>query len=136
MSTSAHDAYRTNAILSADPVTLTSMLFDGAVKAIRRARMHAEAGKRDRSGEEIEKAFLIIGELLSTLDLNQGEIAQNLSSVYVYCLQELAKAAAGDIPALDEVELHITRIGQAWKTATVTLRPDSGAKLSSGGAAA
>jgi len=122
MSNSALDAYSTAPILTADPVTLTSMLFDGALKATRKARYFHELGNRQGFIDETGRAQLIVGELLATLDLNQGEIARNLSGIYTYCLRNLIECSLGDLSKLDEVEKHVSRVAEAWKTAAAQIR--------------
>lgn len=128
MSANGADAYRDTAIVSANPVALTTMLFDGALRALKRARLHHEAGNRKRFLDEAERAQLILGELLASLDMEAGgEIAANLSGIYAYCIRQIIEATLGDVAKLDEVERHIGRIAAAWKEATATI--DAGALL-------
>ncbi|MBA4181387.1 MAG: flagellar export chaperone FliS [Anaerolinea sp.] len=121
MSTNPYSAYDT-AVTTADPVTLTTMLFDGAVKAIRKARIHFEAKNRESFLLETNRAYLIIGELLATLDLDQGDLPRQLSGIYTYCMRLLIQATPGDASKLDEVERHIVKIGESWKEATAALK--------------
>lgn len=118
MTTKAHDAYRTVTTTTADPITLTTMLFEGGVKALRRARLHNEGKNREGFIKETERAYLIVGELLATLDMNQGEISQLLSGIYTYCMRLIVESSLGDMAKLEEAEEHIVRIAQAWKQAT------------------
>ncbi len=122
MATTGIDTYRTVRTTTADPITLTTMLFDGAVKAMRKARICDEQGKREGFIEELERAQLIVGELLCSLDMEQGEIPRNLNAIYTYCLRCLIEASLGDLVRLDEAERQITRIALAWKEATAQLR--------------
>src|SRR5260221_14654146 len=87
MAASGFDAYRQVGTATADPITLTSMLYDGALKAIRRARIFCTQGERQRFLDETQRAHLIIGELLATLDLEQGELPRNLAALYAYCIR-------------------------------------------------
>lgn len=122
MSINAYEAYKTVTTTTADPITLTTMLYDGAVKAIRKAKVHHESANRAGFTRETERAYLIIGELLATLDLEQGEIAQRLSGIYTYCMRRIVESSLGDVSKLDEVEYHLTQISSAWKQATAELR--------------
>lgn len=135
MTTNAVDAYRTQGILTADPVTLTTMLYDGALKAIRKARLHHEAGNQTGFADQVERASLIVGELLATLDMEQGELSRNLNGIYTYCLRILLESTLGDVSKLDEAEKHVGRIAESWKAATASLR-DSGGRPRTGEAAA
>lgn len=122
MSTNPYAAYSTVGTSTADPITLTTMLFDGAVKAIRKARMQHEAKNRESFLLETNRAYLIVGELLATLDLEQGELPKQLSGLYAYCMRLLIQSTLGDISKLDEVERHISKVGESWKVATAGMK--------------
>lgn len=115
------DAYRTATINTADPVTLVSMLYDGALKAVRRARIHAEDGNRAAFFDQTERANLILGELFSALDMSQGELPATLSGIYSYCMRLLTEATPANTAGLDEVEQHIGRIAESWRTMAASL---------------
>lgn len=121
MSTNPFAAYQTVGTATADPVTLTTMLYDGALKAIRKARIHFQAGNRDGFLNETNRAYMIVGELLATLDLEQGELPRQMSGLYAYCMRLLTEATIGDTGKLDEVESHLGKIAAAWKQATAAL---------------
>lgn len=122
MSNNPYAAYRTVETTTADPITLTTMLYDGCVKALKKACIHWENGNRNGFNDETNRAYLIIGELRATLDMDQGEISANLASVYAYCMRLIVESSLGDLARLREVEQHISTIAGAWKTATADLR--------------
>ena len=122
MSNNPYATYRAVEATTADPITLTTMLYDGCVKALKKAALHLENGNRGGYNDETNRAYLIIGELLSTLDMSQGEISANLSGIYGYCMRLIVESSLGDIERLREVERHITTIGNAWKSATADLK--------------
>ena len=122
MTSKAIATYQTVTATTADPVMLTTMLFDGGVKALKKARLHHEAKDRQGFVRETERAYLIIGELLATLDLEQGELPQRLSGIYAYCMRCIVESSLGDLAKLDEAEQHLTRIGEAWKASTADWR--------------
>lgn len=122
MTNNPYAAYRTVEATTADPITLTSMLYDGCVKALKKACLHWENGNRNGFNDETNRAYLIIGELRTTLDMSQGEIAGNLAGVYGYCMRLIVESSLGDLAQLREVEQHISTIAAAWKTATADLR--------------
>ena len=127
MAASAFDAYRQVGTVTADPIALTSMLYEGALKAIRRARLFANSGDRQKFIDETHRAHLIIGELLSTLDLEQGDLPRTLAAVYAYCIKCIIQSTVGDVGLLSEAERHMTTIADAWKTATSQLTSAGGA---------
>jgi flagellar secretion chaperone FliS len=121
MSARAVNSYHTVRTTTADPVMLTTMLYDGALKSVKKARLLQQQENRQRFVAECERTYLIIGELLATLDRSQGDLAESLAAVYGYCLRCIARATLGEAGMLDEVEKHIGRIADAWKIATGTL---------------
>ncbi len=122
MTPSGVTAYRQTTIATAHPVAITTMLFDGALRAMRKARMRHEEGRREEFLKEIERAYLIVGELLATLDFERGgDLAKQLSGIYAYCLRQLVEATLGDLQKLAEAEKHIGRIAEAWKKATASV---------------
>ncbi len=131
MSTNPYAAYSTVGTTTADPITLTTMLFEGAIKAIRKAKLHFEAQNREGFLHEANRAYLIVGELLATLDMDQGELPKQMSVVYAYCLRLLTEATIGDTAKLDEVAAHISKIGASWKQATASIKAGSGGPLNS-----
>ncbi|HML97962.1 MAG TPA: flagellar export chaperone FliS [Tepidiformaceae bacterium] len=133
MSSNPYAAYRTVETTTADPITLTTMLYEGAVKALKKARLHHENGNARGFNDETNRAYLIIGELRATLDMSQGEISESLAAIYGYCLRLIVESSLGDMAKLIEVERHIATIGDAWRLATAGLRaarvaPRSGAE--------
>jgi flagellar protein FliS len=130
------DAYRTQTIETADPATIVTLLYEGALKAVRRAAMHHEAGRAPEAFDSIGKAVLILGELMAALDMNQGVVAERLSSLYGYCMRRLAEANGDEIlTASAEVERYLVRVSDAWKRATAQLRVENAVQGSSGAAA-
>lgn len=104
-------------IMSADPHKLTSMLFEGALLTIAKAR-HAMAHDAPATkGQHISKAIAIIGEgLHASLDKEiGGELARNLAALYDYMVKQLMHAnIKNDAGALDEVAHLLTELKDAW----------------------
>lgn len=135
MRNSGYNAYKSSEVLTADPVTLTTMLYDGAIKAMKKARIFHESGNRQGFLDEATRAHLIVGELLVTLDMEQGDLPKTLSGLYAYCMRSIIESTLGDLSKLDEAERHITRIADAWKQATASLREQMEEKTFLGAAA-
>jgi flagellar protein FliS len=123
MSTNGYNAYKTIDVTTASPVKLTTMLFDGALKAIKKARLAFQNGDRQGFVDQTMKASDIVGELFVSLDMTRGELPRLLGDVYTYCIRCLGEATLDDPAKLDEVEMHLTRIASAWKDVT---RKDGG----------
>lgn len=119
--------YKSATITSADPINLTTMLFEGCVKALKKSQLHEQAGAHQKFLDEAERAQLIIGELLSSLDLEAGgEIAENLQAIYIYCIKTIIEATVEGPEKIAGVIVHIERITAAWKTATAELAAEGG----------
>jgi flagellar protein FliS len=136
MSTRLTSAYRTVDATTSDPAVLTTMLFDGAITAMKKARIQLEHGNRHLFLDEISRAQMIVGELLSTLNLDHGELPRTLSGIYAYCLRALTDASLGNLARLDEAQRHISQIGDSWKSATGGLRTGTASSSLVQGAAA
>ena len=107
-----------SAVMSASPHQLITMLFDGAMSALVRARLFMQQGETVAKGEALSKAINIIdNELKAGLDQDKGgEIAENLSSLYDYMILRLLQAnLRNDSQAIEEVEGLLTNIAEAWK---------------------
>ncbi len=126
MSAEAYSAYKTVGTNTADPIVLTTMLFDGAVTAIKKARLALEDGRREVYTKESLRAYEIVGELLATLDMSQGDVPKQLSGIYAYCMRRIVESAVDGPACLEEVGQHIAAIGAAWKAATSRLRSETG----------
>ena len=104
---------------SGNPHQLVVMLFNGARAAVAAARGHLQRQDIPAKGAAISKAIDIIdGGLKASLDLNVGgEMAQNLSDLYIYMGQRLLQAnIKNDAKALDEVAQLLQQLGGAWES--------------------
>ena len=108
-------AYLSNAVLTASSPQLIVMLYDGA----RRFLFQASAAMAQRdiptAHNKLRRAELIIMHLRDTLDLEQGELALNLRSVYVFCGRHLQQARFERDPAkIEEVSVLLGQLREAW----------------------
>jgi flagellar protein FliS len=104
--------YQANAVSTASPGQLVTILYDAALAAV--ARAHASLTTDDgveriqRSHTDLTKAQDIILELQLSLDHDQGgQIAGSLSMLYDFCLDRLVTANTRKdpdlLPAVSEV---------------------------------
>ena len=113
---SAHDEYFKNRVLSAGPVELVNMLYQGAIGAVQDARHHLANGKILERSRSISKACAILIELTRALDRNAGgELAGRLGSLYDYMRRRLLEAnfRQADEP-LGEVLGLLATLAEAW----------------------
>lgn len=117
---SAH-AYRQvgleTSVHSANPHRLISMLFDGAMISVTKARQALLDGNVASKGMAIGKAVSIIDSgLRGGLNLQEGgELAANLRDLYSYLIQKLTEAnLRNDVGSLDEVYRLLSDLKSAW----------------------
>lgn len=105
--------------LAADPHKLISMLYQGALLAIAKAKNGMMCKNVAAKGAAISKAISIIDDgLNASLDKKVGgELAQNLSSLYEYMGRRLLVANLNnDMAALDEVARLLNDLKGAWES--------------------
>lgn len=104
-------------IESARPEQLIIMLYDGALKAIYKAKAEMMRNDAAAKGSAISKAIAIIEDgLRGALDLRVGEIASNLDALYEYMSNKLLVAnLKNDQAGLDEVAKLLGDLKGAWE---------------------
>jgi len=100
----------------ADPHSLITQMFDGALKRIAQAKGAIERKDIPEKGNHIGHAVAIIGGLEGCLDHEKGgELSKNLSDLYEYMNLRLAEANINnDLEKLNEVTKLILEIKGAW----------------------
>ncbi|MCS7100065.1 MAG: flagellar export chaperone FliS [Burkholderiaceae bacterium] len=104
-------------VTAADPHRLVLLLFDGALEALRQAAAHLAAGRIAEKGQALGKALRILEEgLKASLDHNAGgALAQQLASLYDYCVLRLLQAnLRNDAKAVAEVTALLSDLREAW----------------------
>ncbi|HNM78598.1 MAG TPA: ATP-dependent helicase C-terminal domain-containing protein, partial [Tepidiformaceae bacterium] len=98
MTSNPYATYRNVEATTADPVTLTTMLYDGCVKALKKAVIHLESGNRNGFNDETNRAYLIIGELASTLEDWLLPFLSKVSRLSHFANLDLPGILAGQLP--------------------------------------
>ena len=108
-------AYRESAVLTAPPERLVVMLYDGAGRFLFQAATAMREGDVPTAHERLRRAERIVEHLLATLDMSQGEVAERLEAIYVFCLQLLGEGRIRqDADALDKVRELLGELREAW----------------------
>jgi flagellar protein FliS len=112
----AHETYLESRVLSADPLELVGLLYQGAVGAVLDARHYLAEGKILERSRSINKAYGILVELMTTLDHERGgDISSRLASLYDYMQKRLLEANFKQTDApLGEVLGLLTTISEGW----------------------
>lgn len=111
------NAYRESAVMTASPVQLVVMLYDGANRFLQRATILHDQGQKIEAGTAIGRAQAIVEELLATLDVERGgDIAPRLQGIYVFCLSQMSDAHLKQDPApLREVMRLLSELRDSWQ---------------------
>lgn len=113
--TASHAAYRKGTVLAATPGELVVLLYDGARRFLRQAAVAMRAGEIERAHTTLRFGERIIGHLDGTLDFEQGDVAQRLHELYLFCLSHLNAARMSQDPTkVDEVGELLGELRDAW----------------------
>ena len=110
--------YRQTEVQSRTPLELVTMLYDGALRFLAVARDAIERRDIPTRREALNRALAIVGELQSTLNMEQGgEIAAELDRLYEYSnLRLLDAAIKNDVAPIDEVRRIFEVLRDGWAT--------------------
>jgi len=115
----AHNIYAQNDIGIESQAKLVAMLYEGVL------RFNAQAKKaiKDKDIEKrvywVNRSTAIITELISNLDMEQGQIAEYLEGLYNYQIQLLVEAGnENNFDKLDECSNVFKVLLSAWRETT------------------
>ena len=111
------DAYLEGRILSANPLELVSLLYQGALDAAHDARQHLADGDIPARSKAISKITDILIELESSLNHQAGgSISRGLADLYQYMRLRLLEAnIRRDDAILAEVQTLLATMAEAWR---------------------
>ncbi|HEF8771276.1 flagellar export chaperone FliS [Providencia manganoxydans] len=105
-------------IINAPPYQLISILYKGALSALKRAEIFMQQNEIAAKGKELSKAIDIIDTGLKHA-LNHdagGEIADNLASLYDYMVIRLLKAnLENNVAYIQEVYQLLSDLASTWQ---------------------
>jgi flagellar secretion chaperone FliS len=111
--------YKKTQIDTANQGKLIIMLYEGAIKHINRALELLPQKKIEEIHNNIIKAQDIVAELMVSLNMDAGEIASKLLSIYLYINKKLMEAnlsKSGE--PLIEVRKYLLELKSAWEEAS------------------
>ncbi|MCC9146681.1 MULTISPECIES: flagellar export chaperone FliS [unclassified Arthrobacter] len=127
--------YARNAVLSASPARLLTMLYDRLLLDLARAETAQQNEEWPLASENLLHAQAIITELLGTLKTDVWEGGENLHAIYTYSLSTLLNANIGrDAKLTRECIDLLEPIRLAWHEASAQL-PAAGAAPAAAGSA-
>lgn len=108
--------YRQQGVLTANPVELIVMLYDGGIKQLKIAGIAITAKEIEKANICLQKAEMIVLELINSLDLHY-EIARELLRIYEYIINEIIKInAEKNIENIPNLVGLLEDLRDAWKT--------------------
>ncbi|ARQ97399.1 MULTISPECIES: flagellar export chaperone FliS [Campylobacter] len=118
-SNAAYAAYSQNNMGIDSPQKLVTMLYEGILRFIYRAKKAMDSGDIESKVLFLNKTNAIFFELMNSLDMSQGQISEYLQGLYGRQIQLISEAnITNDQSKLDEV-VHVTReLLEAWRDAT------------------
>jgi len=114
-----YSQYQNNQILTASREQILLMLYDGAIKFCKQAKIAIEQDNMANKGKFLGKAMAIISEFSNSLDHEiGGEIAANLDGLYTFMLKELSKANINNDPKpIDTTCTMLCELRATWSEA-------------------
>lgn len=111
-----YQAYQTTSVQTADQATLIIMLYDGAIRFLKKGRGKIYSGDIEGAHNYLVRSRQIVSELLSTLRPEKaGEVGANLKRIYVYVHNRLVEANLyKDAQIVDEVIQILSALREGW----------------------
>jgi flagellar secretion chaperone FliS len=111
--------YKETSIKTANRGQLLIMLYEAAIRNVKKASIALDNKDLPAKGMAIGKAHDIVNELLNTLDFEVGgDIARDLERLYNFIIEQLVKAnMENSKDSLTSVEKILENLLSAWRVA-------------------
>jgi flagellar protein FliS len=113
------NAYRQTAVTTASREQVLIMLYEGAIKHLKKASDCTLAKDYAGKGVSVGKAHDIINELSNSLDFNVGgDIAKNLERLYGFMIEQIIQGNLNNDPTrFDQARKLLENLLEGWKGA-------------------
>jgi len=116
VSVQAYQVYRQTQVTTASQGELLLMLFDGAIRFARQSKDFMVAREYEDANAKLIRTQDIINELILSLDLSVGEIANNLQQLYVFIHDLLVQANIKKDPEIvDSAVDMLVELRDTWE---------------------
>ena len=113
-----YQQYQRTQTQTASPGELIVMMYGGAIKFLTVARQKIEAGDVEGSHRSLVRAQEIVLELMISVDVGVGPVAQNLFDLYEFMHRHLVEAnVKKDAAMVGDVLDLLRELLQAWEQA-------------------
>lgn len=122
---SSYDAYKRIDVETASQGKLIVMLFNGAIQRAEEAKRQMDRGDLEKVHANLLRAQDIMAELRGALNMEAGEIAENLDRIYEYFHHLLVQANIRKAKKpIDECVGFMTTMRDTWETLFQDLAKD------------
>lgn len=112
----AYNTYTQNNIGIESPEKLIEMLYQGVLRFNAQAKKAMKENDVEKKVYWINRSIAIITELVSILDMKQGQISEYLEGLYAYEIKLLGAASLeNDVTKIDEVSNVFKGLSEAWR---------------------
>ena len=121
-----YQKYQKTQVTTASREKILLMLYEGAIRFVKQARVAMEAKKIAEKGVAISKATAILSELMATLDFKAGgPLAVDLENLYIFMIDKLIEGNINNnVECLEHVEKNLMTLYVAWKDVIDNPRED------------
>jgi flagellar secretion chaperone FliS len=128
--TTGANQYKRTSVTTASPPQVLLMLYEAAIRHIKRAIECIEKKDLAGKGAAIGKTHDIINELSTSLNFEVGgAIAKDLERLYVFMTEELVRANIENDPKrLETILKLVTTLYDGWKVAVEQFNKEQGTK--------
>ena len=116
---SKFNAYKQTAVTTASREQVLIMLYEGAIKYLKKAAECTQTKDLAGKGVAVGKAHDIINELSNSLDFNVGgDIAKNLERLYAFMIEQITRGNLENDPTkFDQARKLLENLLEGWKGA-------------------
>ncbi len=130
----ARSAYGRDAVLTASPARLLTMLYDRLVLDLRRAEAAQAEERWTAASEQLLHAQAIVAELMGSLDTTAWDGGDDLMALYLYVHEALVAANVHrDLGRTHEVLEIVVPLQETWRLAAEQLPAGHGSAVTPGG---
>ena len=127
MSNNPYQKYKQTSVQSASREKLLLLMYEGAIKYVKKAMIAMDKNEIAERGMNIGYAYDVIMELNNTLDHEVGgEVAKNLEQLYMFMTDQLIKAnISKDKQKLESVLSILETLYDGWVQAIEKLKKEA-----------
>lgn len=113
----ALQTYKQTAVITQNQGQIVVLLYDGAIRFLRQARIAIQSKDYQKKGSLLQRAQDIVFELNASLNMEQGgEISQRLRAIYTFIWTRLNQVNLNnDTVLLDRLTAILENLAGAWR---------------------